>query len=74
VDRYRDRYRVSRAKSDSVDALVLANLLRTDADRHREVPADSELAVAVSVLARAQHDAVRERRRQTARLRSALRE
>src|SRR5829696_7577674 len=34
VDRYRDRYRVSRAKSDLVDAIVLANLLRTDADRH----------------------------------------
>jgi transposase len=32
VDRYRDRYRVSRAKSDPVDAVVLANLLRPDAD------------------------------------------
>src|SRR5215218_9435190 len=74
VDRYRDRYRVSRAKSDAVDALVLANLLRTDADRHREIPADSEQAAVVSVLARAQQDAVRERRRQTARLRSQLRE
>src|SRR4029453_7435099 len=28
VDRYRDRYAVSGAKSDAVDALVLANLLR----------------------------------------------
>ena len=74
VDRYRDRYRVSRAKSDAVDALVLANLLRTDADRHREIPADSDQALVVSVLARAHHDAVKERRRQTARLRSALRE
>src|SRR5829696_9395908 len=69
-----DRYRVSRAKSDLVDAIVLANLLRTDAGRHREIPADSEQAAVVSVLARAQQDAVRERRRQTARLRSALRE
>jgi len=74
VDRYRDRYRVSRAKSDLVDAIVLANLLRTDADRHREIPANSEQASVVSVLARAQQDAVRERRRQTARLRSQLRE
>jgi len=74
VDRYRDRYRVSRAKSDLADALVLANLLRTDADRHREIPANSEQAVVVSVLARAQQDAVRERRRQTARLRCQLRE
>jgi transposase len=74
VDRYRDRYRVSRAKSDLADALVLANLLRTDADRHREIPANSEQAMVVSVLARAQQDAVRERRRQTARLRCQLRE
>src|SRR5215216_6905697 len=74
VDRYRDRYRVSRTKSDAVDALVLANLLRTDAGRHREIPADSEQAVVVSVLARAQQDAIRERCRQTARLRSQLRE
>ena len=74
VDRYRDRYRVSRAKSDLVDALVLANLLRTDADRHRQIPANSEQATVVSVLARAQQDAIRERRRQTARLRSQLRE
>ena len=74
VDRYRDRYRVSRAKFDAVDALVLANLLRTDAGRHREITVDSEQAVVVSVLARAQQDAVRERRRQAARLRSALRE
>jgi hypothetical protein len=74
ADRYRDRYRVSRAKSDPVDALVLANLLRTDADRHREIPADSDLAATVSVLARAQQDATRERRRQTARLRAQLRQ
>ena len=53
VDRCRDRYRVSRAKSDSADALVLANLLRTDADRHREIPANSDQAAVVSVLARA---------------------
>ena len=30
VDRYRDRYSSSGAKSDSADALVLAHLLRTD--------------------------------------------
>src|SRR5215212_7076356 len=52
VDRYRDRYRMSRAKSDAVDALVLANLLRTDAGQHREMPDNSEQAGVVSVLAR----------------------
>lgn len=30
VDRYRDRHTSSRAKSDSADALILANILRTD--------------------------------------------
>lgn len=36
----------------------LPNILRTDADVHRPLPADSELAQAISVLARAQQDAV----------------
>ncbi len=31
VSRYRDRHSPSRAKSDKADALVLANILRTDA-------------------------------------------
>jgi transposase len=30
TSRYRDRHRSSRAKSDSVDAIVSANILRTD--------------------------------------------
>jgi transposase len=42
VDRYRDRYAVSGAKSDPRDALVLAHLLRTDAERCRPLPEDSE--------------------------------
>lgn len=42
VDRYRDRHRVSGAKSDPGDAIVLAELLRTDEPRHRQVPSDSE--------------------------------
>ena len=58
VARYRDRYSVSRAKSDAGDAFVLANILRTDPDAHRPLPADTELAQAVRVLARAQQDAV----------------
>lgn len=32
VSRYRDRYRSSRGKSDAFDAMVLANILRTDID------------------------------------------
>lgn len=74
VDRYRDRHAVSGAKSDPGDALVLAHLLRTDAERHRPMPEDSEQVAAVAVLARAHQDAVWTQLRDAGRLRSLLRE
>ncbi|MFD7609025.1 transposase [Streptomyces mirabilis] len=61
-------------KSDPGDALVLANILRTDMHAHRPLPADSELAQAVAVLARAQQDAVWHRQQAANQLRSLLRE
>ena len=61
-------------KSDAGDALVLANILRTDLAAHRPLPADSELAQAIAVLARAQQDAVWERTCAHNKLRSLLRE
>jgi transposase len=74
VSRYRDRHSVSRKKSDAGDALVLANILRTDLAAHRPLPADSELAQAIAVLARAQQDAVWECTCAHNKLRSLLRE
>ena len=74
VDRYRDRHSVARKKSDAGDALVLAHILRTDRAAHRPLPADSELAQAIAVLARAQQDAVWERTCAHNKLRSLLRE
>ena len=74
MDRYRDRYSVARKKSDAADAFVLANILRTDITAHRPLPADSELAQAIAVLARAQQDAVWERTCAHNKLRSLLRE
>jgi transposase len=74
VARYRDRHTVSRAKSDPGDALVLANILRTDLTAHRPVPDDSELAQSIRVLARAQQDAVWDRQQTANKLRSLLRE
>jgi transposase len=74
VARYRDRHSVSRKKSDAGDALVLANILRTDLTQHRPLPADSELAQAIGVLARAQQDAVWDRVYAHNKLRSLLRE
>ncbi|BDD71126.1 MULTISPECIES: IS110-like element IS117 family transposase [Streptomyces] len=72
--RYRDRHGVSRKKSDPGDALVLANILRTDMHAHRPLPADSELAQAITVLARAQQDAVWNRQQVANQVRSLLRE
>lgn len=72
--RYRDRHSVSRKKSDPGDALVLANILRTDMHAHRPLPNDSDLARAVAVLARAQQDATWNRQQISNQLRSLLRE
>ncbi|MGA5082848.1 IS110 family transposase [Streptomyces sp. NRRL S-1314] len=74
ASRYRDRHGVSRKKSDPGDALVLANILRTDMHAHRPLPADSELAQAITVLARAQQDAVWSRQQVANQVRSLLRE
>jgi len=74
VARYRERHRVARAKSDHADAMALANILRTDADMHRPLPADSELARAIAVLARAQQDAVWNRGQLSNQLRSHLKQ
>jgi transposase len=72
--RYRDRHSVAGKKSDHGDAVVLASVLRTDRHAHRPLPADSELAQAIAVLARAQQDAVWDRTQAHNRLRSHLRE
>lgn len=72
--RYRDRHGVSRKKSDPGDALVLANILRTDMHAHRPLPDDSDLARAITVLARAQQDAVWSRQQIANQVRSLLRE
>jgi transposase len=72
--RYRERIAPSRSKSDHSDAIVLANILRTDAHHHRMLPADSELVRAIAVLARAHQDAAWAREQLTNQIRSLLRE
>ncbi len=74
VARYRERHRVARAKSDHADAMALANILRTDAEMHRPLPADSELVAAIAVLARAQQDATWNRGQLSNQLRSHLKQ
>ena len=53
TSRYRERHSTSGAKSDPGDALVLAELARTDGHNHRPVAGDSDLGEAIKVLARA---------------------
>jgi transposase len=51
VARYRERTSMSGNKSDHADAVTLANIVRTDADRHRPLSVDTELAQSITVLA-----------------------
>ncbi|WP_208722294.1 IS110 family transposase [Rhodococcus qingshengii] len=74
ASRYRSRHSVSGSKSDSADAVMLANIVRTDATAHRPLPADTDSALAIRVLARAQQDAVWSRQRFGNEVRSLLKE
>lgn len=74
VARYRERYSVARSKSDHADAMTLANILRVDAHLHRQLPADSELCLAIAVLARAHQNAIWRRIKAHNELRATLRE
>lgn len=72
--RHRELVSLSGAKSDKVDAHTLADMLRTRRHQLRPVAADSDLAEAVKVLARAHQRLVWERTRHLLRLRTALRD
>ena len=74
VARYRERHNVAGTKSDTGDAKVLADLVRTDRHNHRPVAGDSDDAGAIKVLARGHQSLIWSRNRQTNALRSALRE
>ena len=74
VARYRERHGVSGAKSDTADAHILADMVRTDRHQLRPVAGDSDQAEAVKVLTRAHKTLIWERTRHLLRLRHALRE
>ena len=74
VARYRERHSVSGAKSDTGDAHVLADMVRTDRHQLRPVAGDSAEAEAVKVVTRAHKTLIWERTRHLLRLRHALRE
>jgi Transposase len=70
--RYRERHAQAGGKSDRGDAVVLANVLRTDRHVHRRLPADTELARAVKATARQHQEAIWARQQAMNRLRSLL--
>jgi transposase len=72
--RYRDRHHVSGAKSDTGDAKLLADLIRTDRHNHRQIAGDSADAEAIKVLARTHQSLIWVRTRHANMLRSGLRE
>jgi transposase len=72
VARYRERHAQAGGKSDPGDAVVLANILRTDLHLHRPLPRTSERAAAVKVLARQHQEAIWARQQAVNRLRSLL--
>ena len=74
VARYRERHHLSGAKSDRADAKLLADVVRTDRQNHRQVAGDSDDAQAVKVLARSHQDLIWERQRHVNGLRSKLRD
>jgi hypothetical protein len=74
ASRYRERHGVSGAKSDSGDAHMLADMVRTDSHQLRAVAGDSADAEGIKVLARTHKTMIWERARQVQRLRHQLRE
>ena len=72
TSRYRDRHQVSGGKSDTSDAHVLADTVRTDSHQLRRVAADTPAAQAVKVVARAHKTLIWERTRHVNRLRHQL--
>jgi transposase len=74
ASRYRQRHGVSGAKSDSGDAHMLADMVRTDSHQLRPAAGDSPEAGAIKVVARTHKTLIWERTRGVQRLRHQLRE
>ncbi len=63
LDRVRDRFRMSQSKSDSFDAYVLAEFVRTDHGHLRALEPSSEQAQELKMLTRDHHRLVRHKTR-----------
>ena len=69
-----DRYRVSGAKSDPHDAMVLAHILRTDRQHHQSLMPSSELARELLLLTRDHQNLVQQHTRLLNQLTACLKE
>ena len=74
ASRFRERHGVSGAKSDTGDAHMLTDMVRTDSHQLRAVAGDSADAEGIKVLARTHKTLIWERTRHIQRLRHQLRE
>jgi transposase len=72
VARFRERYHVSGAKSDTKDAHVLADMVRIERHQLRPIAGDSPESEAVKIVTRAHKTLIWERTRHLLRLRHAL--
>ncbi len=72
VARFRKRYHVSGAKSDTKDAHVLADMVRIERHQLRPIAGDSPESEAVKIVTRAHKTLIWERTRHLLRLRHAL--
>ena len=72
LDRFRDRHTVAGAKDDRLDAYVLADALRTDRHRFRQVDLEHPLVLQIRELSRANEDLREELNRLTNRLRDQV--
>ena len=61
MDRYRDRYRMSSSKSDPMDAMVLANILRTDLHLYKPLPRETAADAQLRQLTRAHKSLVQQK-------------
>ncbi len=61
MDRYRDRYRMSSSKPDPQDAMVLANILRTDLHIYKPLPRETAADARLRELTRAHKSLVQQR-------------
>ncbi|MEG9226490.1 IS110 family transposase [Aeromicrobium sp. Sec7.5] len=73
VSNYRTRKATSRGKSDKGDAMMIANIVRTDPDDHRALPNITPSGHAMTVLSRAHQDEIWRVTSIAAEMRSVLR-